>query len=105
MKEEDALDQFRRDAPAAAAHIDKLRIAGKILTAEDSISDDDEVLIVGGYGHAQIDGSQQRLCSTCGRVIWISPSSQALLRTHAMVNVLCLDCAKPHLPEGVLLKP
>lgn len=106
MKEQDALDQFRRDSPALFDRIDKLRAEGKIITATNAdLKDDDEVMIVGGYGHAHINGSQQRLCSTCACVVWISPSSQELLRTHTTVHLFCLECAKPHLPEGVLLKP
>jgi hypothetical protein len=49
--------------------------------------------VVCGPYHVGISGSRQERCAACDAILWSSPSSHELMRSHANHRILCLSCA------------
>jgi hypothetical protein len=41
-------------------------------------------------GGATMPGAVQRLCRTCGQLVWVAPSG--LILVHGGARLLCIDC-------------
>jgi len=58
-------------------------------------------IITGRVGFSSVvPGSDTSECSECHHAVWISPSSQKIMKELEGVALLCTECAKPHLKNA-----
>lgn len=93
MNEREAIRKWMRDNPERAAALRKKFDEGSLTNSVEILESDTPVTMICGPDHGKIDGSKQAKCE-CGAVIWISPSTQALLakRGATPTRLICMRC-------------
>lgn len=63
----------------------------------------DETFIVGYYGGIYIEGSNKTPCHKCKKKVYISPSSQEIIKERN-AKVICMKCMTKLPPEDVKIE-
>jgi hypothetical protein len=96
MNEVEALRAAMKADPRGAALLQKMAREGKLLAHDDkqgAIDTDDVLIVIAALNHGGITGATQSICE-CGRKVWISPSTQAMLKERGAKphRKLCIAC-------------
>jgi hypothetical protein len=73
-------------------------VASGRIRSSDDVDLDEEIVVVGGDSHEDVDGSKQAKCGVCGSVVWLAPSTQEMMakRAPASVTIACVRCLLRH---------
>ncbi len=93
MEEKDALKNLLDQNPEFGRIITSLKISATLENVE-NIPQEEEFVVVCGPSHAGITGSQQHRCN-CGRIIWIAPSTQKIMKERpGSTKLMCFYCVQ-----------
>jgi hypothetical protein len=68
---------------------------GELKSFEDLPAEGDDLIVVAGPDSGGITGSLQTKCEGCGLIVWLSPSTQEMMRgrDRTTIQVCCMPCA------------